>query len=120
MPFYGFKNKRTGKYITGTDYRYNPRHQIMFDHKPPLMVYDDEFCHGRLIETEVLCREISLKQYELVRLNVVEEKDKGCEYCYGSNAPFYQVSTNGEPTLKMFTPKFCPMCGKVWGEYETT
>lgn len=61
-------------------------------------------------------------ELEFVRQAIAEkiERDKGCEYCYGSNAPFYQVSTNSEPTLKMFTPKFCPMCGKVWGEYETT
>lgn len=123
MPFYGFKNKHTGKYITGTDYRCFPRRQIMNVCDPPVLVYDDDFFRGRLIESAIVLRGIKVKQYELVSLNVVGE-NKGCDCCT-QHKPLLTgmaydvfiaggglvVEHNGNMEL-MVNIKNCPMCGR--------
>lgn len=44
MKYYIIRNKRTGKIVSGTDYRYFPRHQIYADEfRPPLLLPFDLF-----------------------------------------------------------------------------
>lgn len=35
-----------------------------------------------------------------------------CEYCNSPLNPLYQISTNSNPTMKLFEPNFCPICGE--------
>ena len=62
--FYAFQNKRTKKFITGTNYSYYPHRQICFKGRPPLIVPSVS------LKTEVYCREINLDYYDIVKIEI--------------------------------------------------
>ncbi len=71
---YAFKNRRNGKYITGTDFGYYPHHQIMSISRRPLLVCDENF-DGIFIRTEIAHRMINLKTYKIVEVEIKEVKN---------------------------------------------
>lgn len=69
MIYYIIKNKRNGRYISGTDFRYSPPCQIFADawSAPRL------FC-GYELEREISHRKINLKRYEIVAAEIQERR----------------------------------------------
>lgn len=65
--YFAFRNKKTRKYISGTDFRYNPPHQIAADkYTPPKLFTEHQ------IATEIIVRKINLERYEIVPVNLIE------------------------------------------------
>lgn len=68
---YVIRRKKDGALVTGTDYRYYPRHQILQYHtKPPIIIsdYDGEIPEN--IQREIKHRGINLKYYEIVPVEI--------------------------------------------------
>ena len=57
-------NRKTGKFICGTDYRYNPPHQITSDER--LITYQSE----KAAELDLRCRRASHSKYRIVKIEV--------------------------------------------------
>ena len=73
MTYYVFKNRRNGKYISGTNFNYDKYKQILADsYRPPkLMASDLE------VEYEMIHRRINPATYKVVEVELREvEQDK--------------------------------------------
>lgn len=66
---YAIKNRKTGQYITGTNYRYNPPHQITSGYHGPLLF-------PVMPTVECLLRQVSMKYYKIVMVELVELTEK--------------------------------------------
>lgn len=67
MIYYAFKNRRNGKLISGTDFRTNPYRQILAnEYRRPLILNKIQ------IETEMRSRNINLKTYKIVEVEIIE------------------------------------------------
>lgn len=67
--YYAIRNKQTGKYISGTDFRY----------RPPRQIPASEYCAPRLfadceLHAEIEYRKINLARYEVVAVAITEIK----------------------------------------------
>lgn len=74
------KNKKTGRLVTGTDYRYFPHRQICDnENKPPLLFVVNNEWQIKRLESEWLQRQIG-NDYELVdayiTINTEEDYDR--------------------------------------------
>ena len=69
MKYYIIKNKRTGKVVSGTDYRYYPHHQRYADeyHPPLLLPMDPLVC-----ETTMTGRGIRSDRFKLEVIEIGE------------------------------------------------
>lgn len=69
---YAIKNKRTGQYVTGTDFR--SHRQIMNPYHPPLLLsdYDEPENFDFWIEPELNRRRVNRKNYKIVQVKLVE------------------------------------------------
>lgn len=68
---YAVRRKKDGALVTGTDYRYFPRHQILqYPTKPPLILSDYDGDIPECVENEIKCRGINLKYYEIVPVEI--------------------------------------------------
>ena len=68
--YYAIRNKRTGKYISGTDFRYHPPHQILESaYRPPKLFT------GHELLGEIEHRKINLNCYEVVAVGISEIKE---------------------------------------------
>ena len=67
---YAIKHKKTGKYITGTNFRTCPPSQIMNENLAPLILNDS----GINFQTELLFRNINFKYYKAVPIEIHEIK----------------------------------------------
>ena len=68
---YVIRRKKDGALVTGRDYRYYPRHQILqYPTKPPLIIsdYDGEIPEN--IQEEMQRRGINTKYYEAVPIEI--------------------------------------------------
>ena len=63
---YAIKHKETGRFITGTDFRYSPPRQIISDYHTPML-----FTGWNLL-TEIKVRHINLKRYKVCTVNIKE------------------------------------------------
>lgn len=70
--FYAIKNKRNGKYVTGTDF--SCKRQIMTEWKPPLILNNCDGEFSGMITAELKRRGISEKSYKVVPVKIVEVK----------------------------------------------
>lgn len=70
MEYYVFKNRRNGKYISGTDFNAYPRKQILATpyRTPKLMSTEDE------VECEIKRRGINPATYKVVKVELTEVK----------------------------------------------
>lgn len=76
MKYYAIKRKKDGKFISGTDFRYNPPRSIFANEfKPPLLIAEYN------ISSTLLYRHINRKYYDIVS---VEVKEIGRNYFYNS------------------------------------
>lgn len=69
MIFYAIKNRRNGRYLSGTDFRSSPPRQILCDtYHPPRLFSGAEIVH------ELRHREVNMKTYkvEAVQVKAVE------------------------------------------------
>ncbi len=62
MNYYcAIRRKKDNRFVSGTDYRYHPPHQIFADEtRPPLLIPQNS------LETEIAVRHINLKHYETI------------------------------------------------------
>ena len=68
ISYYAFRNKRTGKLISGTDYRYDPPHQISSNEwRPPLLISK---AHPLLLLAQIEARKINSNRYETIEIVV--------------------------------------------------
>lgn len=68
---YVIRRKKDGALVTGTDYRYYPRHQILqYPTKPPLIISDYDGELPESIQAEIKHRGINLKYYEIVPVEI--------------------------------------------------
>lgn len=68
---YVIRRKKDGAIVTGTDYRYYPRHQILqYPTKPPLIISDYDGEIQESVQTEIKRRGINLKYYEIVPIEI--------------------------------------------------
>lgn len=74
--FYAIKNKRTGKFVTGTDFR-NGTRQIMDESRPPLLLSDYDKEIPEAVEIELRRRGINRKTYKVVPIKVTEIRAEG-------------------------------------------
>lgn len=69
MPtLYAVKHKKTGRFITGTDFRYCPPRQILSDYNSPLILT------GYNLMSELKHRKVSMRYYTVVTVTVEEVK----------------------------------------------
>ena len=70
MKYYVFRNRRNGKLIEGTDFKFNPPRQFLCDNEfsTPLMATETT------LEREMKTRHISTKTYNVVEVMLVEVK----------------------------------------------
>ena len=67
--FYAIRNIKTGKYVSGTNYRYRPPHQISANEwRPPLL-----FAPRNLL-TQIRLHSINMKRYEAVKVYMPKEQ----------------------------------------------
>lgn len=71
---YAIKNRRSGKFVTGTDFR-NGKRQIMDESESPLILSDYDGEIPEAVETELRRRKINKKQYKIVPVRVVEVRE---------------------------------------------
>ena len=70
MEYYVFKNRRNGKYISGTDFRVNPYRQILATpYRTPKLMSNE-----REIEYEIHHRRINPATYKVVKVELTEVK----------------------------------------------
>lgn len=63
--YYAIRHKESGRFVSGTDFRYNPPHQILEDeYHPPRLFW------GGGVEGEIRHRHINLKRYEVVQVEI--------------------------------------------------
>lgn len=68
---YVIRRKKDGALVTGTDYRYYPRDQILqYPTKPPLIISDYDGELPESIQAEIKHRGINLKYYEIVPVEI--------------------------------------------------
>lgn len=68
--YYAIRNKQTGKFISGTDFRYRPPRQIPVSAYRPPMLFT-----GHELLAEIEHRKINLDRYEVVAVEVTEFKE---------------------------------------------
>lgn len=69
--YYAIRNKKTGKYVSGTDFRYSPPHQISAsEYRPPLLFAPKE------VLIQIRHRSINTKRYELVTIYMPKEDNR--------------------------------------------
>ena len=69
MIYYAIKNKKTGRYVSGTNFNYSdgkPRQIMHTSGRPPKLFT------GLDILLEIKCRDINLKHYDVVAVQVKE------------------------------------------------
>lgn len=67
MAYFVFKNRRNGRYISGTDFRTSPHQQILSNKdRPPKLFLECQ------LKGEMLYRGISEKTYKIVMVEVKE------------------------------------------------
>lgn len=71
MICYAFQNQKTGELLAGTDYRYNPHHQIKASDvgSAPLLFTEFQKHYG-IIDTNIIHRQISKRNWKLVKEKV--------------------------------------------------
>lgn len=75
---YVIRRKKDGAIVTGTDYRYSPRHQILqYPTKPPLILSDYDGEIPESIQMEIKRRGINLKYYEIVPVEIKQLAAEG-------------------------------------------
>lgn len=65
MTYYAIRNKKTKKYITGTDYRYDPPHQMTSDDVFPPLLFTDLTLYPQIRQ-----KEVSFRNYEVVTVDI--------------------------------------------------
>ena len=65
MNYYAIRNKRTKRFITGTDYRYDPPHQRTSDNVYVPLIFND-----LTLYQQIRRREISFRNYEVVTIDI--------------------------------------------------
>lgn len=74
MTYLVIQNRRTKRLVSGTDFRYWPRHQIYADeYRPPLLLPVDPKIHS----SELQRRGINLERFRLVEIEVKERAPCG-------------------------------------------
>lgn len=68
IPLYAIRHKETGRFMTGTDFRYCPPRQILSNYDSPLLFT------GYNLLGELKRRKISMRCYTVVRVTVEEVK----------------------------------------------
>lgn len=65
--FYAIQRKDTKEFVTGTNFSYYPYRQITSTSRPPLLL------SGYNLEAELKRRNINLKRYQVVQVNIVPQ-----------------------------------------------
>lgn len=65
---YAIKHKGSGRFVTGTNFRYSPPRQILSDFNAPLVI------SGYDLMSELTHRQVSMRYYEVVKVTVEEVK----------------------------------------------
>ena len=68
IPLYAIKHKETGRFVTGTDFRYIVPRQILSNYDSPLLFT------GYNLLGELKRRKVSMRYYTVVRVTVEEVK----------------------------------------------
>lgn len=66
LPLYAIKHKESGRFVTGTNFRYSPPRQILSDYHAPLLLT------GYDLMSELQRRQVSMRYYEVVKVTVEE------------------------------------------------
>ena len=66
ITLYAIKHKENGRFVTGTDFRYNPPRQILSDYNSPLLFT------GYDLLREIGRRHINLSRYKVCTVEVKE------------------------------------------------
>lgn len=78
MDYFMVRDRKTGRLLSGTDFRYNPPHHIFAsEYRPPLLLS----VNPKINSSELRRRNIRLNRFELVRISLrigteVGEKDE--------------------------------------------
>ena len=73
MVFYVIRNKKTGQLVAGTDFNFNPPRQIYASaYRPPLLLSVEQ----KMYSPELRKRQIRLRTFELVCVDVVEQRGR--------------------------------------------
>lgn len=75
MKLYAFQNKKTKKFVTGTNYCYYPHRQIYDETSRPLLIHEKEVDYK--LEYEIRHRNISLKSCDVVEVELSTIKKIG-------------------------------------------
>lgn len=65
--FFAIQRKKTKEFVTGTNFSYGPHRQITDPYSPPLLI------SGYRLEAELKRRQVNLKTYDVVMVNVVPQ-----------------------------------------------
>ena len=65
---YAIKHKESGRFVTGTNFRYSPPRQILSEYNAPLLIT------GYDLMIELQRRRVSMRYYEVVKVTVAEVK----------------------------------------------
>lgn len=73
MEYLAIRNKKTGRFVCGTDFNYSPPRQIYAtEYRPPILLC----CDSKIYSSELKRRGIRLKNFDLVKVWVVVEGRK--------------------------------------------
>lgn len=70
MKYFAFRRKKDKKFVAGTDFNYSPPHSIFVDDYRPILLLTISDLHR-----ERMRRQINLKYYDIVMLEVKELKE---------------------------------------------
>lgn len=67
MDYFMVRDRKTGRLLSGTDFRYNPPHHIFAsEYRPPLLLS----INPKINSSELRRRNIRLNRFELVRISL--------------------------------------------------
>lgn len=106
---FAFVNKKTGKYLTGSDFNYSPPRAFTSDILPPLLMADMQ-----AVELQKSKRQLSNRTWQAVEVSVYRT-EKDCDHllCVDSAGQECRVSHFKELHWPVdgFCFNFCPDCG---------
>jgi len=109
---YAIKNKKTGKWVYGTDRSSWPYHQMMSQDEA--LLFSDWYCEfvscGKTcMDIEIKTRGIDMNEYELVKVHLTAEQPNPIKV--GENGNPY--CPNCKNKIGVFRGrKYCPDCGQ--------
>lgn len=106
---FAFVNKKTGKYLTGSDFNYSPPRAFMSDILPPLLMADMQ-----AVELQRVKRRLSNRTWQAVEVSICKTV-QSCDHLLGVDSAGQEMRVSHYEQyhweVDKYSFSFCPDCG---------